>query len=208
MGKDKGRIENPIDGNELHAQLVDRLMGLIEAKLKEKPEELPGDIRVVSEIILELRERIKAGQPAGNLDEQPPHIRGPIKVRDTSPSSLDNNLPNSEKITQLRFDIMAIVSRIYIEEPTDSNPENRKRWNRRLKFGPFVELSKLHPEYTPEQLMDNKTLRQACALALTNQAPVHSSSSAASIYAHVTEPFRSKPGSGWEQYKHLEKLSS
>ncbi len=201
MGKDKGRIENPIDGNELHAQLVDRLMGLIEAKLKEKPEELPGDIRVVSEIILELRERIKAGQPAGNLDEQPPHIRGPIKVRERK--SLIN-----ENIELLKTDIETIMMKLFDEAPTEGDHDGMIRFHRRIKFGPFVELSKLHPEFTPEQLMDCKVLRLYCASILGKLAPENSSTGAVSFYAWVTKSFRDKPGSRWEEYKHLEKLSS
>jgi len=171
----------------------DQLMHKYFLELSDKEaEHLPGDMKATWLLINVVREKISANTHHGPWTTE---IR---------PPQIPNDSERSGDVFKLMKGDLAKILEGFLEKFPKADRKNRE-WVSALRYGPFVELSKLHPEFTPEQLMDSEFLRAQCIafMAAKYFSGMRSGSKpcAGALYAQVNLKFRDKPGSPWQKYK-------
>lgn len=106
-----------------------------------------------------------------------------------------------ERFKSVKYLLTGIMTDLYRSSADGvfGNPKKDEKWKLYLKFEPFIRLARL-TDMTPEEWMDCAEARKCMAEWLTeffDFTPIE----ARSFYAHVTESFRDRPTSMWQDYR-------
>lgn len=194
-----------------------RLTRLVLAMIEEKLETMPEGVQAIGQILKLVREKVgKESRPEGRVGKHDEVAAEPGRTTRKGKREVvagDSGF-DSGRLALMEGEMEGIMRSLVPKRNLqsgevalgDNGPDHN--WKLRLRFEPFMKLSRRNPEFTPEQLMDSQKLRRKCAEMLYGfPGDAFEKTSAVSFYAWVAEKFREKPHSPWHDYLAMEALA-